>query len=88
MTAQISGLLQFKSGSAGGAEYLRNRLSPELRDQVKWFHSGMTDEFREEETHTLLIGELIGDAATDAIGMVCSLNQSLVIISNSIMTGN
>jgi hypothetical protein len=28
-----------------GAEYLQARLSPELCDKVKWFHSGMTDSF-------------------------------------------
>ncbi|KAF7970092.1 hypothetical protein HWV62_25018 [Athelia sp. TMB] len=52
-----------------GAEYLRRRLLPELRDKVKWIHSGMTDEFREAEVHALLVGETIGGAATDAVGM-------------------
>jgi superfamily II DNA helicase RecQ len=33
-----------------GAEYLQAHLSPELQDKVKWFHSGMTDEFCEEIT--------------------------------------
>lgn len=53
-----------------GAEYLRARLSPELRDKVKWFHSGMTDGFREKEMHTLIIGESYGECSTDAAGMV------------------
>jgi superfamily II DNA helicase RecQ len=53
-----------------GAEYLRARLSPELRDKVKWFHSGMTDAFREQEMHALIIGESYGEGSTDAAGMV------------------
>lgn len=53
-----------------GAEYLRARLSPELRDKVKWFHSGMTDEFREDEMHALIVGDVLGDGSTDAAGMV------------------
>lgn len=54
-----------------GAEYLRNSLCLELRDKVKWFHSGMIDEFCEDKTHTLIVGDVMGDAATNAIGMVC-----------------
>lgn len=53
-----------------GAEFLRERLAPDLRDKVKWFHSGMTDEFREEEMHALQVGDVFGHAATDAAGMV------------------
>jgi superfamily II DNA helicase RecQ len=53
-----------------GADFLRQRLPPELRDKVKWFHSGMTDEFRETEMHALLVGEVYAHAATDAAGMV------------------
>lgn len=57
-----------------GAEFLWERLTPELRDKIKWFHSGMTDEYREVEMHALLIGEVFGHAATDAAGMVRFLN--------------
>jgi len=53
-----------------GAKFLRARLSPELCDKVKWFHSGMTDEFREDEMHTLIIGESFGEASTNAARMV------------------
>ena len=60
-----------RSEAQAGAEFLRERLDPELRDKVKWFHSGMTDEFREVEMHALLIGDVYGHAATDAAGMVC-----------------
>lgn len=54
---------------AGGV-YLRGRLPVELKDKVKWFHSGMTDKFCEQEMHALLTGEVFGDASTDAAGMV------------------
>jgi hypothetical protein len=30
----------------------------------------MTDEFREEEIHALVVGEVFGHGATDAAGMV------------------
>jgi len=33
----------------------------------------MTDEFRESEIHTLLVGDVFGDGATDAAGMVSIL---------------
>jgi len=56
-----------------GSEYLKAHLSPELRDKVNWFHSGMTDEFRESEIHALLIGDIFGNGATDAAGMVSLL---------------
>lgn len=53
-----------------GSEYLKARLSPELKDKVNWFHSGMTDEFRESEINALLVGDVFGNGATDAAGMV------------------
>lgn len=62
-----------RAEAQAGAEYLRARLSPELRGKIKWFHSGMTDEFREEEMHALIIGESFGEGSTDAAGMVSHL---------------
>ena len=56
-----------------GAEFLWKRSSPELHDKIKWYHSGMTDEYGEVEMHALQIGNVFGDAATDAAGMIlCS----------------
>ena len=53
-----------------GAEFVLKRLSPELHDKIKWYHSGMTDECREVEMHALQIGDdVFGDTATDAAGM-------------------
>jgi hypothetical protein len=59
-----------RTETQAGAEFLRARLLPELRDKVKWFHSGMTDQFREDEMHTLIISKSLGEASTDAAGMV------------------
>ena len=59
-------------GVQGGAECLRTHLSLELRDKVRWFHSGMTDEYQEEEMHALLVGDVMGEGATDVAGMVSS----------------
>ncbi len=56
-----------------GAKFLRSRLPPKLRDKVKWVHSSMTNEFREDAIHALKIGEDIGECATDAVGLVCTL---------------
>src|ERR1700676_4668261 len=62
-----------RAEAQAGSEYLRACLSPELRDKVNWFHSGMTDEFRESEIHALLVGDVFRDGATDAAGMVSIL---------------
>jgi hypothetical protein len=59
-----------RTEAQAGAEFLRERLAPGLRDKVKWFHSGMTDEFCEEEMHALQVGDVFGHAATYAVGMV------------------
>jgi len=72
----------------GGAEYLRARLSPELRDKVGWFHSGMTDEYREEEMHALLVGNVMGEGSTDAAGMVGSEPVSLCFSLTDSKSGN
>lgn len=65
-----------RAEAQGGAEFLRARLPPELRESIKWFHSGMTDEFHETEIHALQVGEVYGHAATDAAGMVGELSGS------------
>ena len=67
-----------RAEAQAGAEYLRARLLPELQDKVKWFHSGMTDEFHEEEIHTLIIRESFGEGSTDAAGMVSLLALRLL----------
>ena len=67
-----------RAEAQAGAEYLRARISPELRDKVKWFHSGMTDKFCEEEMHALIISESFGEGSTDAAGMVSLLALRLL----------
>jgi superfamily II DNA/RNA helicase len=53
-----------------GANFLHLCLPTKLCDKVKWFHSGILDEFRKTEMQTLLVGEVYGHAATDAASMV------------------
>ncbi|KAK0495075.1 P-loop containing nucleoside triphosphate hydrolase protein [Armillaria luteobubalina] len=62
-----------------GARFLRSRLPPTLRDKVKWVHSGMTDEFREEAIHALKVGEDIGECATDAVGLGIDIPDVYII---------
>lgn len=38
-------------------------LKDKVKDKVKWFHSGMTDKFCEQEMHALLTSE----------GIICSV---------------
>lgn len=41
-------------------------MSPELREKVVWFHSGMSPEFREDAIRKLQSGEIWGIICTDA----------------------
>lgn len=51
-------------------EYLQSCLPPALKEKVKWFHSLMTPEYREEQFEALRKGEIWGLCVTDAFGMV------------------
>ena len=68
-----------------GAKFLRARLSPELCDKVIWFHSGMTDQFREDEMHALIIVELFSKGSTDAAGMVSLTALKVEIIITGLL---
>jgi superfamily II DNA helicase RecQ len=68
-------------------EYLRSCISPELQDKVKWFHSGMTNEFHKDKMHALIIGESFGEASTDAAGMVSLLALRLLYLHTYLSTG-
>ncbi|KAK0227589.1 P-loop containing nucleoside triphosphate hydrolase protein [Armillaria fumosa] len=57
-----------------------SRLPLKLRDKVKWVHSGMTDEFREEAIHALKVGEDIGERATDAVGLGIDIPDVYIIV--------
>lgn len=52
------------------AGYERQKLSPQLQEKVVWFHSGMSQTFREASIAKLKAGELWGVICTDAAGMV------------------
>ena len=45
LLAKFLVFLNSHAKAQAGAEFLQQRLALELRDKVKWFHSGMTDEF-------------------------------------------
>ena len=60
----------FQAEAQAGAEYLRKWHPSKLRDKVKWFHSGMTDKFHEDQMHALLVGDCFSHVATNATGMV------------------
>jgi superfamily II DNA helicase RecQ len=47
-----------------------DNLPPNLRDKVAWFHSGMSQQFREETVEKLRSGDIWGIICTDAAGMV------------------
>lgn len=50
---------------------LRKRLPSTIRYKISWFHSEMTEEYREQELEKLRKGEIWGICATDSFGMVC-----------------
>ena len=51
-------------------KYLHSRLNKENRNDIIWYHSMMSDEFRETEAIALTIGERKGATSTDSFGMV------------------
>ena len=52
--------------------YIWSRLPKSLWDMVKWFHSTMTQQYREETVEAMRKGEVWGLCCTDAFGMVGS----------------
>ena len=53
-------------------KFLRDRLPPEHRDKIVWFHSDMTEEHKAEALEKLRTGEIWGLCTTDSFGMVCT----------------
>jgi superfamily II DNA helicase RecQ len=52
-------------------KYLRTLLPDSLRNKIMYFHSTMTQPFREDEFEAMKSSETWGLCATDAFGMVC-----------------
>ncbi|TFY60048.1 hypothetical protein EVG20_g7563 [Dentipellis fragilis] len=75
-------LVFFDSTSeAEKATHYLNSLLPEgYKDKVKWFHSVMTPEFRENEAENLRAYISWGDFATDSFGMGLDLPDILLIV--------
>jgi superfamily II DNA helicase RecQ len=51
-------------------KYLRTRLPRSLWGKIRWFHSTMTQHYREEQVEAMKTGEVWGLCCTDAFGMV------------------
>ncbi|KAJ3768798.1 P-loop containing nucleoside triphosphate hydrolase protein, partial [Lentinula raphanica] len=75
-------LVFFNSRNAAqeGAQFLRSRLPKHEIELIRWVHSGMTDEFRHNEVHTLKLGERLGVCATDAVGMGIDIPDIYIVI--------
>jgi len=52
-------------------KYLRTLLPDSLHNKIMYFHSTMTQPFREDEFEAMKSSETWGLCATDAFGMVC-----------------
>lgn len=52
------------------AQHLREKLPPDARHKIVWFHSHMSPEFREETLDAFRKGEIWGLCVTDSFGMV------------------
>ena len=53
-----------------GAEYLRSRVSKELRNMIMWVHSGMSDNHKARVVQHFNEGKLIGLTSTETLGLV------------------
>lgn len=58
------------SESVAAGLFLRARLPLDLRDKIKWFHSNMSQRFKEDEVKNLQSRGTWGICATDSFGMV------------------
>ncbi|EPQ58923.1 P-loop containing nucleoside triphosphate hydrolase protein, partial [Gloeophyllum trabeum ATCC 11539] len=61
-------------------KHLRSRLPESLRGKIKYFHSVMTSEYREDEYNALRDDEIWGLCVTDAFGMGLDLPDVKLII--------
>lgn len=51
-------------------EHLWTRVPAAMKEKIRWFHSTMTAQYREEQFEALQNGEIWGLCVTDAFGMV------------------
>ncbi|EPQ54869.1 P-loop containing nucleoside triphosphate hydrolase protein [Gloeophyllum trabeum ATCC 11539] len=61
-------------------KYLRSRLPEELRSKIKYFHSVMSPEYREDEYEALRESDLWGLCVTDSFGMGLDLPDITLIV--------
>ncbi|KAJ3764737.1 P-loop containing nucleoside triphosphate hydrolase protein, partial [Lentinula raphanica] len=69
-----------RNATQEGAQFLRSHLAEHEVEQVKWIHSGMTDEFRHDEVNALRLGKRLGACATDAVGMGIDIPDVFIVI--------
>ncbi|EMD34258.1 hypothetical protein CERSUDRAFT_55318 [Gelatoporia subvermispora B] len=62
------------------AQHLRSRLPEHLRQKVKWFHSIMSDKYRNDEFEALKNSDVFGLCVTDSFGMGLDLSDIKLII--------
>ncbi|KAF8335503.1 P-loop containing nucleoside triphosphate hydrolase protein [Amanita rubescens] len=62
------------------AKHLRGLLHDSLKKKIVWFHSVMTQEFREDNTDAFRMSDVWGLCATDAFGMGMDLPDIEIIV--------
>ncbi|OBZ77631.1 ATP-dependent DNA helicase RecQ [Grifola frondosa] len=60
--------------------YLRHQLPAALRHKIVWFHSGMSEEFRQSKLEDLKKGDIWGIVCTDAAGMGLDIPDIVLIV--------
>ncbi|KAH9936346.1 P-loop containing nucleoside triphosphate hydrolase protein, partial [Fomitopsis serialis] len=60
--------------------HLRSLVGPEDEKKLIWFHSIMSDTFREDETSAVALGERTGVCGTDSLGMGIDIKDIELII--------
>ncbi|GLB35135.1 putative helicase superfamily c-terminal domain [Lyophyllum shimeji] len=61
-------------------QFLRNRAPEVFKENIKWFHAGMTTFFRSEELDSFKKGELWGLGMTDVGGMGIDISDVLTVV--------
>lgn len=69
------------------AEKFRADLPKELKDKIVWFHSGMSQQFKDDAMEKLRKGEIWGIVCTDAAGMVIVIYFEIYFIEFDVFIG-
>ncbi|KAF8193662.1 P-loop containing nucleoside triphosphate hydrolase protein [Pholiota molesta] len=66
--------------SERACKYLCSRLPWALWDKIRWFHSTMTQQYREEQVEAMRKGDVWGLCCTDAFGMGMDLPNIEIVV--------